>query len=96
MPLLNICIKRSLIISKASQLDLNNEIIARQNADQGTVTIHNDVSSAGSGEIITPQERVDINASIDVHNDVDLTGVTPEAGWKLTYDGNNYIPVMFK
>lgn len=60
----------------------------------GTVTIHSDVTQAGSGEIITSQERADINGSISVHSDVDLSGVTILDNTILRFDGTNFIPCL--
>ena len=76
------------------QDDITDEENARIAGDEGTVTTHSDVSDAGSGEIITAQERVDINASIGVHSDVNLTGVTPEDGWILKLNGSEYVPAL--
>lgn len=54
----------------------------------GTVTVHSDVTDAGSGQIITPQERIDINASVNVHSDVDLLdSVSPNDGWVARWQG---------
>lgn len=64
---------------------------AKVSAD-GSVTTHNDVSSAGSGQIITPQERADINASFGVHSDVDVTTTAPIGGEYLRFDGLNWVP----
>ncbi len=61
---------------------------AKVSAD-GSVTTHNNVSSAGSGEIITGQERTDINASVGVHSDVDPAGVTLLDNTVLRYDSAN-------
>ncbi len=60
----------------ADDADLQVEATARQTGDEGSVTIHNDVNDAGSGAIITGQERTDINASIAVHSDVNLACVS--------------------
>ena len=73
--------------------------VATTDETQGSVTIHNDVSDAGSGEIITPQERIDINASIDVHSDVDLSGVTPNIdNYVLRWDFAQleFIPCLYQ
>lgn len=78
----------------ADNADLTAETAARIAGDQGTVTIHGDVDDAGSGEIITDQERTDINASIAVHNDVDLSGVTLLQNTILKYNGSNFIPCL--
>ena len=37
--------------------EIDQEVIDRASGDEGTVTIHSDVSNAGSGEIITTSER---------------------------------------
>jgi len=76
--------------------DNTDDILANAGLNIGSVTVHNDVDDAGSGEIITDQERIDINSSIDVHNDVTLTGVSPEDGWILKFVGGQWIPVMKK
>jgi len=62
--------------------------------DTGTVTIHSDVDDAGSGEIITDQERIDINASIEVHDDVDLAGVSSLDNTILKWNGTDFIPTL--
>ena len=80
----------------ADNVDLQQEITDRQNGDNGTVTIHNDINSAGSGDIITNQERIDINASIGVHNDIDLSGFTETTGDLLKWNGSNYVPCLRK
>lgn len=67
---------------------------AKVSAD-GSVTTHNDVSSAGSGQIITSGERTDINASVGVHSDVDLTTNAPVANDFFIFDGTNFIPFKF-
>lgn len=59
--------------------------------DEGSVTIHSDVDDPGSGEIITDQERTDINASINVHSDVDLTGVINQDNYVLRWDSANLV-----
>ena len=75
------------------------DILVADNADveagdEGTVTIHSDVDDPGSGSIITDQERTDINASVDVHDDVDLTGVTVANNAVLKFNGSDYIPTL--
>lgn len=70
----------------ADDVDLQNEASARQAVDEGTVTVHNDVGDAGSGDIITAQERTDINASVGVHSDVDPAGVTLSDNTVLRYN----------
>ena len=83
----------------ALQANIDAEALTRQTVDEGTVTVHNDVSDAGSGEIITPQERTDINASIDVHSDVDLSGVTPNIdNYVLRWDFAQleFIPCLYQ
>lgn len=56
-----------------SQLDAIAINSGKVSAD-GSVTTHNDVTNAGSGAIITAQERIDINASVTVHSDVTDAG----------------------
>lgn len=78
-----------------NNIDTNTAGIAAQNAlNTGSVTVHNDVSDAGSGEIITPQERTDINASIDVHDDVDLNNFVESPGDVLKWNGADWVPVL--
>lgn len=76
------------------QSNINNEIALREQGDEGSVTVHNDVDNAGSGSIISNQERIDINASIGVHNDVDLSSVNIQQNSVLRWDGNNFIPCI--
>lgn len=78
------------------QTNIDNEELARIAGDEGTVTIHSDVSNAGSGQIITTQERADINASINVHSDVDLTGVINQDNYVLRWDSSQlaFIPCL--
>jgi len=89
--------------------DLSNpnvdEVLSTQGVQNGlddkisigtTVTQHNDVNDSGSGNIITAQERTDINSSIGVHSDVELSGVIPLAGWLLKWNGTAFIPAMLE
>lgn len=82
----------------ATEAALQQEITDREAGDEGTVTIHNDVSDAGSGQIITAQERIDINASIGVHSDVDLSGVTLFDDDVLNWDSgrNAFVPSIHR
>lgn len=41
--------------------EIDQEILDRESGDQGTVTIHSDVSNAGSGQIITTIERANLS-----------------------------------
>ncbi len=74
--------------------NITTETNNRVSGDEGSVTIHNDVNNAGSGEIITSQERQDINASIGVHSDVDLSGVSIINNSVLRWNGSNFIPCL--
>lgn len=76
------------------QQNIDNESTQRENGDQGSVTIHNDVNNAGSGEIITNQERLDINGSVGVHDDVELINAISFANSVLKWDGNDFIPTL--
>lgn len=46
------------------QTDLGQEVTDRQAGDEGSVTIHNDISDAGSGLIITDAERLLLNSAL--------------------------------
>lgn len=76
------------------QNNIDAEALTRQAVDEGSVTVHGDVSDAGSGEIITSQERTDINASIDVHSDVNLGGVTIFDGTSFKVSGGQLVPTL--
>jgi hypothetical protein len=43
-------------------------------ATEGSVTVHSDVTDAGSGQIITGTERSNITGSVTVHSDVTSAG----------------------
>lgn len=80
----------------ADDADLQAEVTTRQTGDEGTVTIHSDVSDAGSGAIISGQERTDINASLGVHSDVNLAGVTVFPDDSLKWNGAAYVPAVHR
>lgn len=67
----------------------NADVVA---GDTGSVTIHSDIDDPGSGEIITDQERTDINASVGVHSDVNLTGITLINETILKRNGSAFVP----
>ncbi len=75
----------------ALQANIDAEELARIAADTGTVTIHSDVSNAGSGEIITSQERIDINASVDVHNDSSILPAVSNDGDEVVIVGGQLV-----
>jgi hypothetical protein len=80
-----------------AEVDLNT---AKVSAD-GPVTTHNDVTNAGSGQIITTAERnaitvntakISADGSIDTHVDVDTSTSPPDIGDALEWNGTNWVP----
>lgn len=82
------------IVSISSATDA--QINQNTSDNQGTVTVHSDIDDPGSGEVITDQERIDINASIDVHDDVTLPGVTITDNDGIKRSGTQFISTLKK
>jgi len=71
--------------------DIETKFNALDNVDQGSVTVHSDVTDAGRGAIITSQEAGDIYNTIDVHSDSSVLPAPSQDGDEVVVVGGQLV-----